>query len=140
MKTSRSADFKNIDVMMCTLSPDWRFAFLWGHLPKMSTVNHNISFWATRNFIGSRIFFKKKYWSVGENAWALALLVDGYCLLVCALLRLCLFMFFLLNVEKIFLLGVFFCSCVFCCVFHLVRGKLVLSIFNAFFAVKKSAC
>ena len=42
------------------------------HLSEMPATNHNVAFWHTRNFIGSRIFFKKKHWFVGKNAWALA--------------------------------------------------------------------
>ena len=44
---------------------------------------------------------------------------------------------FLLIIGVKYLLGVGFCSCVFCFIFYLVRTKLVLLIFSAFFAVKK---
>ena len=47
---------------------------------------------------------------------------------------------FLLNILGKYLLGVGFCSCVFCFVFYLVTTKLVLLIFSAFFTAKKCTC
>ena len=47
---------------------------------------------------------------------------------------------FLLNIGGKYLLGVGFCSCVFCFVFYLVTTKLVLLIFSAFFTAKKCTC
>ena len=45
---------------------------------------------------------------------------------------------FLLIIGGKYLLGVGFCSCVFCFVFYLVRTKLVLLIFSTFFAAKNA--
>ena len=53
----RTVDAKNILLGVLTLGPGWQFAFSWGHLSKMPTTNHIISFSRTRNFIDSQNFF-----------------------------------------------------------------------------------
>ena len=86
MGSSRSADFKNIGVIMLTLSPVWRFTFLWRHLSEMPTANHNIAFWPTRNFIGSRDFVLKNIDLLAKmlGRWPFLLMV-----IVCLFARCC---------------------------------------------------
>ena len=79
----------------------------------------------------------KIWWFVGKHLF-LACVCDWLLLARLRAIARMIARTFLLIIGGKYLLGVGFCSCVFCFVFYLVRTKLVLLIFSTFFAAKNT--